>query len=118
MSKINRIPKAISSYGELVDIEAYSGGTYNDYGDLLVSTTSDYTGIKAIFNTVRLNNTENPEGDFQEADGVFYFKGDQLGVLINNVIIRADGSRYKISKANTHFYKGTTVVREAIVNNE
>jgi hypothetical protein len=118
MSKINRIPKAITSYGELCTIEAYSDQTYDDYGDLLISTTSDYTDVKAIFNTDIVNERGEIEGKFQEGEGTFYFKGDQDGIENQNIIIRSDGVRYKIKRVDKHFYKGTTVVKEARVGRE
>lgn len=117
MSKINRIPKAITQYGELCTIKSLSDGTYNDYGDLLVSTTSEYNSVKAIFNTDIINERGEVEGKFQEGEGVFYFKGDQVGLVNQNIIVRSDGTEYKILRVDTHFYKGTSVVKECRVSN-
>ena len=117
MSKINRIPKAITQYGELCTVKSLSEGTYNDYGDLLTSTTSEYTNVKAIFNTDIVNERGEIEGKFQEGEGVFYFKGEQEGIVNQNIIVRSDGTEYKIKRVDTHMYKGTPVVREARVSN-
>ena len=118
MSKINRIPKAITQFGELCDIEQYSDQTYDDHGDLIVSTTSEYTSIKAIYNTDIVNERGEIEGKFQDGEGVFYFKGDQDGIEVQNTITRSDGTKYKIKRVDTHHYKGTSVVKEARVGRE
>lgn len=112
------IPQAITRHGEAVDIEVYSSPVISDWGDVESATTS-ITNVQAIFNTYGISQQYQIEGQFHEVRYSFFFDGTQTGLDDNNVIIRADGSRWKIQKTLNHTLNGSTsiVVQEALVSN-
>jgi hypothetical protein len=113
--KINKIRKKILDKGENVDLEVLSAATYSDYGDLISNTTTIHE-VKAIFNTYGLGRSYNPEGLIDEAKFSFFFSGDQTGVANNNIIVREDGERWKITKYFAHSLGGQTIVIEALTS--
>lgn len=112
----NLINKSIDRIGELVSVEVYSGKSYSDWGDLTTATTTYYS-IRSIFNTYGQNQNYVQEGSLEQARFSFFFKGPQAGVAIDNVIVRANGDRWKITKVHQHAAEGTNVVQEASVSN-
>jgi len=110
------ITKQILRYGEDVDIEVYGSKSYSDYGDTMAQTTTIYS-VQAIFNTYGINQNYVPEGMLEQTRFSFFFKGDQTGLEIENVIVRANGERWKITKVFKHCAEGQTVVQEASVSN-
>jgi hypothetical protein len=108
--------QAIDSQGENVTIEVYSAKTYSDDGDLLDQTSTSYDTI-AIFNDYGTNLRFVAEGNFSENRYSFFFKGDQPGVETNNIVIRANGERWRIMKPSNHASRGKAVVNEAPVSN-
>lgn len=118
MSYAGRIGQAIDRIGELVSIEDYSSKTYSEYGDLVTQSTSDLTSIKAVFNQYGKSSTYFSEGLFQDGDVTFFFKADQAGVENENVVIRANGERWKITQIAPHYAKGSQTHQEAKVKIE
>ena len=118
MSYADRISKQISRIGELVDIEDYSSKTYSDYGDLVTQTTSTTTSIRAVFNQYGKSAGFQTEGVFEEGDCSFFFKGDQTGIENDNIVVRTDDTRWKITQVAPHYCKGSKTHIEARVNQE
>ena len=112
----SHINKQIDRYGELVSIEDFSSQTYSDYGDLVTQTTST-SSVKAIFNTYGNSSVYNPETNFDEIRYSFFFKGSQTGVETDNIVVRANGERWKITKTLNHSLSGETIVQESMVTN-
>jgi hypothetical protein len=110
------IPKQIDKYGETVTLEKYASKTYSDYGDLINQTTTEYS-VKAIFNDYGTTQKYGGDGGFEESRFSFFFKPTQSGIEIGNVIERANGERWKITKASKHSLSGTQTVIEAPVSN-
>jgi len=108
-----KVDKVIDKYKESVTIEVYSDPTYSDYGDLMTQVTSEYTAVPALFNRYDKNTLFQPEGIFELGDSSVFFKGDQAGVKVNNVIVRANGERWKITKVGTNFLNFSGMVQEA-----
>jgi PDZ domain-containing secreted protein len=117
MTYARRIAKWIDSKGERVDIEDYSSPTYSEYGDLVTQSTSNLTNIKAIFNQYGLSSQYQTEGVFQNGDCSFFFKANQTGLDNGNVIIRANGERWKISQSYHNYIQGQEVHTECRVTN-
>ena len=115
--KINKIRKNINRLGETVDLEVLSAPTYSDYGDLISNTTTIHE-VKAIFNTYGLGRSYNPEGISDDAKFSFFFSGSQTGIANGNIIVREDGTRWKIMRSLSHYLSGNCIVQETIVNNE
>jgi hypothetical protein len=110
------VKKMIDRFGESVDLEVYTTKTYSDYGDLLTQTTT-YYDVKAIFNTYGLKQNFVGEGQFIETKESFFFDGSQAGIIVDNIIVRANGERWKINKQINHSIEGRTMVQEASVSN-
>lgn len=110
------INKQIDKYGEEVEIEDFSR-SYSPHGDV-IQTTSEETSIMAIFNTYGRSSVFQNEGIFNEGDVSFFFKGSQDNVDEQNVIVRENGERWKITKVSKHYLQGVCVVQEANVKNE
>lgn len=110
------IPKYIGQFGEEVDLEVYSSKTFSDYGDVSTQTTT-ISSVQAIFNTYGVKQNFVVEGQFLDTTYSFFFKPDQTGVEADNVIVRSDGSRWKINKVMKHALSGGTSVIEAGVRN-
>ena len=115
--KINKIRKKILDKGEDVSLEVLSSPTHSDYGDLITVTTT-ITDVKAIFNTYGLGRSYNPDGMLDESKFSFFFSGEQTGIDNGNIIVRADGTRWKIDKHLSHCLSGYTIVHEALTKNE
>jgi len=113
--KINKIRKKILDKGEDVDLEVLSSPTTSDYGDLISVTTTIHE-VKAIFNTYGLGRSYNPEGLFDGAKFSFFFSGDQTGIDNGNIIVRTDGTRWKIMKHFSHSLSGQNIVHETLVD--
>ena len=110
------IKKQITRYGEPIDLEVYSTESYSDYGDLIQQTTTLHE-VQSVFNTYGQRDSYNQEGSFGEASYSFFFPGEQTGLEINNIIVRADGERWKIEKVVKHSLSGKNVVTECAVSN-
>jgi hypothetical protein len=110
------VKKMIDRFGESVDLEVYTAKTYSDYGDPLSQTTT-YYDVKAIFNTYGLKQNFVGEGQFVETRESFFFDGAQSGIIVDNIIVRSNGERWKINKATNHCVEGRTMVQEASVSN-
>jgi hypothetical protein len=113
MSYSDRIARAIEREGELVDIENYGTKTYSDYGDLVSQITSNLTNVRAVFNQYGKKAMLQTEGIFEEGDVTFFFKGDQPGVLNDNIIVRQNGERWKIMAISEHYGRGVKTHIEA-----
>jgi hypothetical protein len=113
---VKSIDKQIDKYGEVVEIEDFTR-TYSPYGDAVL-TQSTSEEIRAIFNTYGKSSNFNSEGIFNEGDVSFFFKGGQDNVTEQNVIIRANGERWKIVRVSKHYLNGNRMVQEAAVKNE
>ena len=117
MTYAKRISKLIDSKGELVSLEKYSAQDYSDYGDLVTQSTSEYTNIKAIFNQYGLSSQYQTEGNFQNGDVSFFFKAGQSGLSNGNIIVRANGERWKISQTYKNYVGGLETHTECRVTN-
>jgi len=114
----NKVAKVIDDYSEDVTIEVYSTPTYSKYGDLVSQTTSEYTSVPALFNRYGNDSDYQPEGNFNMGDSSIFFKGDQAGIAINNVVIRSNGERWKITKVDKNILNSRNMVQEAGVQLE
>ena len=108
--------KALLRLAEPVTIESYSTQTYSDWGDLVNQTTTIYSAY-GVFNTYGDNQMYNPEGTFKASRYSFFFEDDQEGTEDNNIIVRADGTRWKIMKTVIHASEGANRVKECAVQN-
>jgi hypothetical protein len=118
-SKIyKKIAKTIDEYKELVDIEVFTSPTYSEYGDFISQTTSEYTSIPALFSKYDEYNQPEKEGIFQPGDVTIFFKGDQVGLELNNVVIRSNGERWKITKKNQYLLNARNMAKEVSVVKE
>lgn len=112
------ISKQIDRFGETVTVKVYGPNkVYSDYGDLVTTSTTSYIGVKSIFNTYGQTQTYVSEGAFAQTKFSFFFKPDQSGLDIDNVIIRSNGESWKINRPLKHSLSGKTVVIEAAVQN-
>lgn len=117
MTYAKRIAKIIDKRGELVNVENYSSKNYSDYGDLVTQSTSEYTSIKAIFNQYGLSSQYQTEGVFENGDVSFFFKSGQTGLSNGNIIVRANGERWKISQVYKNYVSGLETHTECRVTN-
>lgn len=118
MSYADKISKQINRIGELVDLEDYSTKTYSDYGDLVTQVTSDVTSVRAVFNQYGKSANFQNEGVFEEGDCSFFFKADQGSIENDNIVVRSDASRWKITQVAPHYCKGSKTHTEARVKQE
>ena len=114
----NKVAKVIDDYSENVTIEVFSTKTYSDYGDLVTQLTSEYTNVPALFNRYSKDTGYEPEGIFSLGDSSVFFKGDQLGVTVGNVIVRSNGERWKIIKIDNNILNARKMVQEAGIKQE
>lgn len=107
-----KVAKVIDEYSEDVDIEVYTEPTYSKYGDLITQTTSDYTAVPALFNRYGRESEYQPEGIFNNGDTSIFFKGDQAGLVVGSVVVRANGERWKITKVDRNILNSRNMVQE------
>lgn len=118
-SKIyKKIAKVIDNYYENVDIETFTNPTYSEYGDFISQTTSETTAVKALFSSYDDYTQPNPEGIFQPGEVTVFFKGDQTGLDIDNVIVRSNGERWKITKVSKNILNSRNMAQEVSVVRE
>jgi hypothetical protein len=95
----------IDEFGESITLRTVTK-TLSDWGDP-TETTSDTTGIKAVFNILTQDDIFYKEGIFRNGDILFFFKPDQSNVSRGNRI-QYNSAWYEIDEVVEHKAGGTT----------
>ncbi|RLD42760.1 MAG: hypothetical protein DRI86_11090 [Bacteroidetes bacterium] len=107
---IQSIANEIDYYGTSVTVTEILDKTYSDWGDASYSTQNV---TKTAFVQVLSQEDELvKEGIFQSGDKIFWFKGNESGIVRGNRIYH-DSKWYEIVEVINHDVAGTTFIIEA-----
>jgi len=108
------VDRQITKYGEKVTIRIINEESFNDYGD--VTVTSSEVSTYAVYNVYSQQNIWDLESGFKDGDKTFFFKSTEKNLKNGNIIIRADGSEYLIDDVKDPGLYGGKFVQEVRVN--
>ena len=101
----------IDYYGETITLRVVTDSSYSKWGDATEST-ADTTSIKAMVAEISEEQLKEAEGEFNNEDKIFIFKGDQASIVEGNRIIH-DSITYELIRIMRRQTAGITFAIEA-----
>ena len=103
------ISKELDGWGGTVTLRTVTDASHSKWGDA-TETTSDETGVTAVFNIITQITEFEKETIFHPGDIVFFFKGDQANLDRGNRI-QYNSVWYEIDEPIEHSMDGTTYLQ-------